>query len=184
MRSFVGIVFSQIVNPTIGAMLFVNEFLVSYDKSMAAKFLSRWGYFAILFAAFWEGEAVLITAGTLCGGGLLVWRLTILAAAIGGSAGDQIYFYAAHERAARAIKKSKRLSKWYPKVSKFVLRHGTIAVLLSRFAAGLRITIPLVCATAGMPAKKYSVLNLLSGFAWASFWVALTYQIGAHLSTS
>ena len=52
-------------------------------------------------------------------------------------------------------------------------------MLCSRFAAGLRISIPLVCATAGMPAKKYSTLNLISGFAWASFWVAVTYQIGA-----
>jgi len=176
--------FGLLLNLSVIATLLLNDLGGSFDKSMAVKFLSRWGYFAILFAAFWEGEAVLITAGMLCGAGLLDWRLTILAAAIGGSAGDQVYFYAAHERAARAIKKSKRLSKWYPKVSKFVLRHGTIAVLLSRFAAGLRITIPLVCATAGMPAKKYSVLNLLSGFAWASFWVALTYQIGAHLSTS
>jgi len=161
--------------------LAANDLSGSIDKSMAVRFLSRWGYFAILFAAFWEGEAVLITAGTLCGAGFLDWRLTILAAAIGGSAGDQIYFYAAHERAARAIKKSKRLSRWYPKISKFVLRHGTVAVLFSRFAAGLRITIPLVCATAGMPAKKYSILNLVSGFAWASFWVAVTYQIGARL---
>src|SRR5215813_10745215 len=150
-------------------------------EGLGMRLLPKYGYFAIMVAAFWEGEAVLITAGTLCGAGFLDWRLTILAAAIGGSAGDQIYFYAAHERAARAIKKSKRLSKWYPKVAAFVLRHSTVAVLLSRFAAGLRITIPLVCATAGMPAKKYSVLNLLSGFAWASFWVAVTYQIGAHL---
>ena len=160
----------------------LNDFSGSFDRNMAVRFLSRWGYLAILFAAFWEGEAVLITAGTLCGAGLLDWRLTILAAAIGGSAGDQIYFYAAHERAARAIKRSKRLSRWYPKVSKFVLRHGNIAVLLSRFAAGLRITIPLVCATVGMPAKRYSVLNLISGFAWASFWVAVTYHIGSHLA--
>ena len=173
--------FSLLINLTIGATLFANDLFLAIDKNMAAKFLSRWGYFAILFAAFWEGEAVLITAGTLCGAGLLDWRLTILAAAIGGSAGDQIYFYAAHERAARAIKKSKRLTKWYPKVSQFVLRHGTIAVLLSRVAAGLRITIPLVCATAGMQPKKYSVLNLVSGFAWASFWVAITYQIGARI---
>lgn len=161
--------------------LIVDGPSASFDGNMAVKFLSHWGYFAILVAAFWEGEAVLITAGTLCGAGLLDWRLTILAAAIGGSAGDQIYFYGAHERAARVIRKSKRLSKWYPKVSKFVLRYSTVAVLLSRFAAGLRITIPLVCATAGMPAKKYSTLNLLSGFAWASFWVALTYQIGARI---
>lgn len=170
-----------LINVSVIATLTMSDVSASFDKNMAVRFVSHWGYLAILFAAFWEGEAVLITAGMLCGAGLLDWRLTILAAAIGGSAGDQVYFYAAHQRAARAIQKSKRLRKWYPKVSKFVLRHSTLAVLLSRFAAGLRITIPLVCATAGMPAKKYSTLNLISGFAWASFWVAVTYQIGAHL---
>jgi len=151
------------------------------NQSWWMRLLPKYGYLAVLVAAFWEGEVVLIAAGALCGSGYLDWRLTILAAAIGGSAGDQVYFYAAHERAARAIKKSKRLSKWYPRVSKFVLRHSTVAVLLSRFAAGLRITIPLVCATVGMPPRKYSVLSLVSGFAWASFWVALSYQAGSHL---
>ena len=160
------------------ALLAVN------GQSLGMRLLPKYGYFAVLFAAFWEGEAVLIAAGALCGAGYLDWRLTILAAAIGGSAGDQIYFYAAHERAARAIQKSKRLSKWYPKVSKFILRHGTVAVLLSRFAAGLRITIPLVCATAGMPPKKYSTLSLLSSFAWATFWVTIMFQVGAHWHAS
>jgi membrane protein DedA with SNARE-associated domain len=145
------------------------------------RLLPTYGYFAIVFAAFWEGEAMLIAAGTLCGAGYLDWRLTILAAAIGGAAGDQIYFYAAHERAARLIQKSKRLRNWYPRVREFVLSHSTIAVLLSRFAAGFRITIPLVCATAGMPPKKYSLLNLISAFAWASLWVAISYQFGARL---
>jgi len=158
-----------------------RAFALLNGQSWGMDLLPRYGYLAILVAAFWEGEVVLIAAGALCGSGYLDWRLTILAAAIGGSAGDQIYFYAAHERAARLIKKSKRLSKWYPKVSKFVLRHSTVAVLLSRFAAGLRITIPLVCATVGMPAKKYSTLSIISGFAWASFWVAISYQAGAHL---
>ena len=146
--------------------------------------LSDYGYlayFAILFAAFWEGEVLLIAAGALCGAGLLDWRLTIIAGAIGGAAGDQIYFYAAHERAARLIQKSKRLARWYPRVRKFVLRHATLAVLLSRFAAGFRISIPLVCATAGMPARKYTVLNLISAFAWASVWVAISYQFGTRL---
>ena len=31
-----------------------------------------------------------------------------------------------------------------------------------------------------MPARKYSTLNLISGFLWASFWVAVFYQIGAQ----
>jgi membrane protein DedA with SNARE-associated domain len=155
--------------------------LASNAESLGMRLLPKYGYFAILIAAFWEGEAVLIAAGTLCGAGYLDWRLTILAAAFGGAAGDQIYFYAAHERAARLIQKSKRLRHWYPRVSRFVLKHGTVAVLLSRFAAGLRITIPLVCATAAMSPKKYSTLNLLSAFAWASLWVAISYQFGTHL---
>src|SRR5882724_6464833 len=161
---------------SIGLVLLTNN-----AESFGMRLLPKYGYLAILIAAFWEGEAVLIAAGTLCGAGYLDWRLTVLAAAMGGAAGDQIYFSAAHKRAARLIQKSKRLRHWYPRVSRFVLRHGTVAVLLSRFAAGLRITIPLVCATAAMSPKKYSTLNLLSAFAWASVWVAISYQFGTHL---
>src|SRR6266496_3737072 len=68
-------------------------------------------------------------------------------------------------------------------------KYGYFAILIAAFlegeatliAAGFRISIPLVCATAGMPAKKYSTLNLISGFAWASMWVAISYQVGAHV---
>lgn len=155
--------------------------VASEQHSLLMRLLPRYGYLAVLVATFLEGEAVLIAAGAMCGAGYLDWRWTILAAAIGGAGGDQIYFYAAHERAARLIAESEKLSRWLPRVRKFVERHGTWAVLLSRFAAGLRITIPIVCASAGMPAVKYSLLNLASAFLWASFWVALSYQFGAHI---
>src|SRR6478672_8466497 len=96
--SFVFGVFSKL--QVIGFIL-----LASNAESLGMRLLPKYGYFAILVAAFWEGEAVLIAAGTLCGAGYLDWRLTVLAAAIGGAAGDQIYFYAAHQRAARLIQK-------------------------------------------------------------------------------
>ena len=104
------------------------------DPSFGIRLLPKYGYFAILLAAFWEGEAVLIAAGTLCGAGYLDWRLTILAAAIGGAAGDQVYFYAAHERAARLIQKSSRLRRWYPKGAAFrtQARHSRRVVVTVR----------------------------------------------------
>lgn len=40
--------------------------------------------------------------------------------------------------------------------------------LSSRFLPGLRIAIPAACAYADMPALRFSVLNLISAFAWAS----------------
>src|SRR6185369_2397895 len=85
--------------------------------SLFLQLLPKYGYLAVLIAAFWEGEAVLIAAGTLCGAGYLDWRMTIL----------------------------------------------------------------LVCATVAMPPRKYSSLNLLSALCWASVWVAISYQFGAHL---
>ena len=160
---------------------FCGALLANSDQDSLLRLFSRYGYLAIAFAAFWEGEALLIVAGALCGAGYLDWRWTIIAAALGGAAGDQVYFYLAHDRAARLVERSARLRRWLPRVRALVARHGTWTVLLSRFAAGLRITIPLVCATAGMNPLKYSVLNLLSALAWACFWVAVSYQLGAHL---
>jgi hypothetical protein len=34
----------------------------------------------------------------------------------------------------------------------------------------------------GVPARKYSTLSLISGFAQASFKVAVSYQIGARVA--
>ena len=66
------------------------------EPSWGLRLLPKYGYLAILVAAFWEGEVVLIATGALCGRGYLNWKWTILFAAIGGSAGDQMYFYSAH----------------------------------------------------------------------------------------
>ena len=60
--------------------------LAANDQGLGMRLLPKYGYFAVLVAAFLEGEVVLIAAGALCGSGYLDWRWTILAAAIGGSA--------------------------------------------------------------------------------------------------
>jgi len=52
------------------------------DQTLVMRLLPKYGYFAVLVAAFCEGEATLIAAGALCGAGYLDWRLTILAAAL------------------------------------------------------------------------------------------------------
>jgi membrane protein DedA with SNARE-associated domain len=49
-----------------------------------------------------------------------------------------------------------------------VHRNETGLVLVSRFLPGLRTAIPIACAYAGMRPLKFSALNLISAFAWAS----------------
>src|SRR2546426_9688907 len=90
------------------AFLAANYLLAAGDQSLGMRLLPKYGYFAILFAAFWEGEIVLIAAGTLCGAGYLDWRLTIVAAGLGGFPGGEVFFFSLREGAPRGNLKIKR----------------------------------------------------------------------------
>src|SRR2546428_13340023 len=116
------------------AFLAANYLLAAGDQSLGMRLLPKYGYFAILFAAFWEGEAVLIAAGVLCGSGYLDWRLTIVAAAIGGGAGGQIYFFSAPHRPGPLLNKTKKKRKRGSKNNKihFFYRGGGV-MLFSLF---------------------------------------------------
>jgi membrane protein DedA with SNARE-associated domain len=56
-----------------------------------------------------------------------------------------------------------------------VRRHDSLMVLLIRFAPGLRIALAAACAWVDVSPRKFSVLNLLSAFAWA---LALMVLVG------
>jgi membrane protein DedA with SNARE-associated domain len=51
-------------------------------------------------------------------------------------------------------------------------------VLLIRFAPGLRIAIAAACAWVDVSPVKFSILNLLSAFVWASVLLALVGWFG------
>jgi membrane protein DedA with SNARE-associated domain len=57
--------------------------------------------------------------------------------------------------------------------------HEALIILASRFLPGLRTAIPAACAFAGVPRAKYSVLNLISAFAWAGA-IMLFVKFGAQ----
>jgi len=58
--------------------------------------------------------------------------------------------------------------KYRDRVIAHVHSHETALVLVSRFLPGLRTAIPVACAYAGVRPLKFSVLNLISAFAWAA----------------
>ena len=70
---------SFIINSAFSATLAAVDLPSWVDRNLLERLLSsKFTYFLILGAAFWEGEVVLWTAGWLCGAGYLDWRLTIL----------------------------------------------------------------------------------------------------------
>jgi membrane protein DedA with SNARE-associated domain len=125
-------------------------------------------YVGVLLAAIVEGEVAYIGAATLVAHGVLHPLGVLVAGAFGAAIGDQAYFYAFRGRLPRWIARFPTLSQRAAPLVARVKRHDSLMVLLIRFSPGLRIAIAAACAWVDVAPLKFSGLNLISAFAWAT----------------
>jgi len=123
-------------------------------------------YLPIYIAAILEGEIYYSKVAADAVGGKLSWWLVLIAGALGGATGDQLWFYVLRRR-IHWLDRFPRLARYRDSVMTHVHRHETGLVLVSRFLPGLRTAIPIACAYARVAPLKFSTLNLISAFAWA-----------------
>ena len=134
-------------------------------------------YLPIVLFAFLEGEIYYTTACVAASLGKLNWAGVIVAGAVGGAAGDQIWFYLLRGR-LDWLNRYPWLAKRQSAVSARVAAHETPMLLASRFLPGLRVAISVACAYAHVNPLKFSALNLLSAFAWASAIMLVVARLG------
>ena len=73
-----------------------------------------------------------------------------------------------------------RLAKYRDTVIRRVNARQTLMVLVSRFLPGLRVAIPVACAYAGVRPLRFTVLNLVSAFAWAGGIMLVVAKLGPN----
>lgn len=125
-------------------------------------------YPAIFAAAVIEGEVVFVAATVLVQMGRLDPMGVFAAAALGGSVGDQLYFYALRGRLRRWLDRFPTWSRRRDLVTAKVHQSASAMILACRFLPGLRVAIPAACAYADVPPLRFSALSLLSSLAWAA----------------
>jgi membrane protein DedA with SNARE-associated domain len=123
-------------------------------------------YLPIFIFAILEGEAYYSIQCTLAMNGQLRWLPVLVAGALGGAAGDQFWFYLLRGR-VHWLERYPKIARYQHRVTGHVQAHEALIILASRFLPGLRTAIPAACAFAEVPRIKFSVLNLISAFAWA-----------------
>jgi membrane protein DedA with SNARE-associated domain len=124
------------------------------------------GYLAIYVAAIVEGEIYYSKVCADAVSGRLFWPAVLVAGALGGATGDQLWFYVLRGR-IHWLDRYPRLGRFRDRVIAHVHAHETGLVLVSRLLPGLRTAIPIACAYAGVKPLKFSTLNLISAFVWA-----------------
>ncbi|MCS6816328.1 MAG: DedA family protein [Blastocatellia bacterium] len=147
-------------------------------------YIRAYGYWGIFLWAVLGGEEGLVVAVWLAKKGLLNLPGVIAAAALGGAVGDQIYFYLGRRYGWRRLQRSARGRRAIERAQVLLARYGLGVVVVSRFLAGLRITIPLVCGMLGMSPLIYSVLNFLSALLWASFYGIMLNFVWSVIASS
>lgn len=128
-------------------------------------------YLGIYIAAVLEGEVVFTMAAVMVHEGRLNPFGVFFAAALGGSTGDQIFYYlvrgALDGHLRRWLARVPALARRHEAIVRRVRHHQKKMVLSCRFLPGLRVAIPAACAYAKVPAWLFSTLNLVSALLWA-----------------
>src|SRR5438093_420804 len=124
-------------------------------------------YLAVFVAAVVEGEVVLVAASVLVGMDRLNPTAVWIAGALGGSAGDQFYYFALRGRLRAWLARWPWVAKRQEDVVARVQKHQTLMILACRFLPGLRIAIPVACAYAEVPPLRFAALDLIGAIAWA-----------------
>ena len=135
-------------------------------------------YLAVFIAAIIEGEIVFVAASVLVSLGRLDAWGVFFAAAVGGSMGDQFYFYALRGRLRCWLDRFPKMQKKQELMTAFVKRNSTGMVLASRFLPGLRVAIPVACAHAGVSPLRFSTFSLISSTAWAAAILTVVAHFG------
>ncbi len=129
-------------------------------------------YLVVYLAAALEGEVVFVTAAVAVSQGRLNGAAVFLAAALGGSTGDQFFYYMVrgvlHGHLRRLLDRFPALARRQDAIVARVRHHQMLMVFACRFMPGLRVAIPAACAYARVPASLFSLCDLAGAFTWAA----------------
>jgi membrane protein DedA with SNARE-associated domain len=135
-------------------------------------------YLGVFVATVVEGEVVFVGATVLVHQGRLDALGVFAAAALGGSVGDQLYFYALRGRLHRWLDRFPTWARRRDIIVDRVRRHASAMILACRFLPGLRVAIPAACAYAGVAPMRFTGLSLVSSVAWAAAVMSFIVWLG------
>ena len=155
------------------------------------KVIGYLGIFLIVFAEsglffgfFLPGDSLLVTAGILAADHVfnfpLLLFIVIVAAVLGDTIGYSFGFFLGKKLFARESSFFFR-KQHLLQAQKFYDKHGSKAVVLSRFVPVARTFVPIIAGTVSMHYGTFIRYNLIGGITWAVLTLGLGYTLGKRI---
>ena len=142
--------------------------------------LLKYGYLLVFAGVIFEGEAVLIAGSFLASRGYFNLSTVALVALAANTMSAQFYYTAARVRGRRWFEGRFPEKSIYRKIIDWVARRDNWLLLMSRFLFGFRIVIPAACGAIGMPAVRFTILNIVAGILWVIPTALAGYYFGEN----
>ena len=143
--------------------------------------LAQFGYIALFFGSFLEGESFLIAAAFLAKRGYLRLDVVMLVALAGAYLGDVALYYLGRTKGVGILWKFPQARRYYPKAKKLFNRFGIWAIFITRYLYGLRFASAAFLGLIKMKKREYLPFAFLSCLVWAVVMGGLGYVFGASL---
>ena len=143
-----------------------------------AHLVQAYGYFAVAFGCFLEGEAVLLAGSFAAYHGHLALPVVMAVAAIASFMGDVPYFFAGRRYGLRAMRRFPSLRSRRKRLQALMHRHHVVLLLSLRFLYGMRIAGLLALGTSKMPAWRFLALDFAGALLWSAIVCVAGYGAG------
>jgi membrane protein DedA with SNARE-associated domain len=147
----------------------VEEFVLQYGALF---------YLILLLGSFVEGETIVLTAGYFAYKGYLSLKLIILISFLGTLFADQLLFFVGRWYGPGLLERRPKLKEKSKRVFHLLHKYHTWYILGFRFVYGVRTASPLVIGAAGIPVRRFVILNFIAAVIWSVLSCVAGYLLG------
>lgn len=140
--------------------------------------VTAYGYLAVFVGTLLEGETVLLLAGFAAHQGYLSIHWVLLVAFVGGTLGDQLFFWAGRSWGGTLLERFPSVRARTLQVGELLRRWDAALVVAIRFLYGLRIAGPIAMGALHFHPKRFAAFNAFGAAIWALLIGGAGYFLG------
>lgn len=140
--------------------------------------LEKFGYIAVFFGSFLEGEAILVAAGFFAERGYLDVVKVGLVGFAGAYVGHLFWFWLGRRHGVKLLDRFPRMKTHLGASIRMFERYGAAAIIITQWLYGLRITCAVIIGMSRISIVKFLAYEAISCALWATIITALGYYFG------
>lgn len=145
--------------------------------------LEQFGYIAVFFGTFLEGEAILVAAGFFASRGTLRFVPVAVVAFAGAFLGHLFWFWLGRAHGVRLLDRFPGMKRHFGKGIRVFERYGASAIIITQWLYGLRITCAVIIGMSRISIVKFLLYEAVSCAVWSVIITALGYYFGRAIDT-